>query len=334
MGDEITKLFLINFLEGIFIVSFFFIFILYGKTDINFLLDDIKRQRTIYLAIMTGGARIKLLEYLYDIYIRDFMSQPFCAAVKLYGMGGMSTNNSVIRNIYIDSQIIPGDVSRNHLCGKLFLAINDFLNNSTADWFIRLCDDTFINMNAFDLFFNELNQNSDPLHDKLVQGNCIHKFRRSNAYLQGGSGIVFSRFSVIELLNTFDNLTKICNYVKNDDTSIGIWLRDRKYTFRSMANRFFVGHQFIGFKKVLDIISNYSKIEECPHEYHYNPNICRSFMTNMRNIVFWHDRVKFLKFLPFAKKFISDLPSDLYFYQPGVRPKVCRSSKNLDKYFD
>lgn len=332
---EIIKLIFILLLEGIYITLFYNYLLLFNnKKEINFFLNHINYHRTIYIAIMTGGARIRLLEYLYDIYLKDLLSQPFCGVVKLYGMGAIITNNSIIRDIYLDTQIIPNDISRNHLCGKLYLAINDFLNNSKCDWFLRLCDDTFINLKAFSLFFNELNQGTNPLKDKLVQGNCIHKLRRANSYPQGGSGMIFSRFSVIELLSNFEHFKEICYYIKNDDTSIGIWLYDRNYTFRSMANRYFVGHRFVGFDKIIDIISKNSTIKPCPLKYQYNPNICRSFMTNLKNVVFWHDKARFMYFLPFAKKFIEELPEDLYFYQPDVRPRVCRSSLRIDGYLD
>lgn len=302
---------------------------------INFMLEKFKSSRTIYVAIMTGGARVKLLEQLYDIWIKEFILKPYCATVKFYGTGEVYTDNPAIKNMYINVQIIPSDYSRNHLCGKLFIAINDFLINTTADWLFRLCDDTFINMKAFNLFWKELNQNTNPQTDKLVQGNCIHKHKRTFSYIQGGSGIIFSRHSIIELNNTLNHFKELCTYVKNDDTTIGIWLRDRNYTFKSMANRYFVGHQFKQFHKIIDIIANDSLINECPSIIPRNyPKICRSFITNLKNVVFWHDRVHFLKFLPYARDFISKLPDNLYFYQTDYHPYACRGTNIVDGYLE
>lgn len=295
-----------------------------------------KKERKIYVAIMTGAARVKLLEQLYDIWIKDFLSKSYCAVIKLYGTGDIFTDNEVIRSMYINTPLVPGDASRNHLCRKLYVAINDFLVNTTAEWLFRLCDDTFINMNVFDSFFSELNRNTNPNIDKLVQGNCIHKHKYTYAYIQGGSGIIFSRHSIIDMNNTYDYLNLVCQYVKNDDTTIGIWLRDRNYTFKSMANRHFVGHQFKGFNRIIDILQNTSEINECPAVFpQHTQKICRSFVTKMKNIVFWHDRAHFLKFLPFARDFVSNLPDNLYYYQGDTLSRVCRSSNDIvEKYFE
>lgn len=313
-----------------------FLIIIYTMPYVNFILivNRIFKQRTIYVAIMTGAARSKLLEKLYYIWIKEFMTKSYCSVVKLYGVGEIYTDNSAIKNMYIDTQIIPNDISRNHLCGKFIIAINDFLTNSSAHWFLRLCDDTFINMKSFSLFYSELNQNTDPTHDKLVQGNCLHKGKKTYAYIQGGSGIILSRYSAIEFNKSFDHFSKVCHYVKSDDTTIGIWLRDNNYTFRSMANRFFVGHQFRGFHKIIDL-NNRSQIIKCPEVFPKNTRqVCRAFVTKLKNVAFWHDRAHFMNFLPYARDFVSNLTDNLYFYQEDVLPRVCYGSNITEGYLE
>lgn len=329
--------FYLKFILVIYIIIIIFLrYEFTSSTKDKFLFSmNITIHRSIFVAIMTGGARIRLIEKLYDIWLKDFLSKSYCDTIKLYSTGVIpNTNNLFIKESYVNCQIPSKDISRNHLCAKLYIAINDFLNNSKADWFLRLCDDTFINMNAFDSFFTELNLNTDPIHDKLVQGHCIHKHRRIYSYIQGGSGILFSRKSAIELNNTYDHFSTICLFVKNDDTSIGCWLHDRNYTFKSMTNRFFVGHQFQNYKKITDILSNTSNIEKCPTVFPTNSYACRSFIINLKNITFWHDRVHFLQFLPFARNFISNLPDNLYFYIDQYAPRVCRGFQLSDRYLN
>lgn len=281
---------------------------------------------------MTDSIRSNYIEILYDIWIKEFTVKLYYSKIKFFGIKEIETKNSFIQENYIKSQIFASDKSRDFLSSKLLISMKDFLNNSNADWFLRICDDTFINLRAFNHFYSELNIYTNPLTDKLIQGNCIKK-EINNIYLQGGSGIIFSRFSVIEFVSNFSFFKILTKNIHNDDTAIGAWLIHRKYNSKSITNRFFIGHLFQGLISFLNISK--IKIKDCDVKVlkTYSSN-CRAFLTNLKEIVFWHDRVNFMKFIPFAKKFIFNLPNDLFFYQFGRFPIACRGYNITGKYYE
>lgn len=288
--------------------------------------------RTIYIAIMTDSSRIKSIELNYDAWIKEFLKKSFCSKIRFFGHQKIETNNRYIQDNYIDSMKYKGDISRDLLSSKLLVSLQDFLNNSSADWFLRLCDDTFVNLRAFDKFYFDLNHNIDPLSERLIQGNCIYK-ASDNIYLQGGSGMIFSRFSALEFYSNFSFFKILSLNIHNDDTAIGAWLRHRKYSSKIITNRYFIGHLFKGFHTFINLTK--SSIMRCGFEVSPpRSRFCRSFLTNLNEIVFWHDRVNFMKFLPYVNQFVSTLPNDLFFYQIGSKPLVCRGVNLTGKYYD
>lgn len=281
---------------------------------------------------MTGSARIKTIELIYDVWIKEFLKKSFCSKIRFFGHEKIETKNRYIQDNYIDSMKYDGDVSRDLLSSKLLASLQDFLNNSRADWFLRLCDDTFVNLRAFDRFYFDLNHDTDPLSERLIQGNCIYK-TSDNIYLQGGSGMVFSRFSALEFYSNFSFFKILSRNIHNDDTAIGAWLSHKKYSSKIITSRYFIGHLFRGFNTFINLTK--SGIMRCHFEASPpRSRFCRSFLTNLNEIVFWHDRVNFMKFLPYAERFVSTLPNDLFFYQVGHRPFVCRGANFTGRYYD
>lgn len=307
------------------------------KTN-EFLLADfiqIASKQSLYLAVMTGGARGALLKNLYDLYIHKLLFSPYFTTVKFYGMGKLLLENDIIQSMYVDCPVWPDDISRNHLCGKFMIAIRDFIYNSTCWWFLRICDDAIMNWDAFGPFYHDLTQQFNPLNGRFVQGDCIYKRSKTYAYLQGGSGYILSRYSAIEFEKDHLQFKLECDQTKNDDVSFGSWLSYSNYSRREITSRFFVGHQFQGYRQLIDLLRNTSTIPDCQvikNRHHWR--ICRPFFTNLKNVVVWHEKNKSKTFFPLAQKFFSQLPGDLYFFQNSYKGEVCRSEYNIEGFWN
>ena len=304
----------------------------------GFLLADfiqITSKQSLYLAVMTGGARGVLLQNLYDLYINKLLFSHYFTTVKFYGMGKLLLENDIIQSMYVDCPVWPDDISRNHLCGKFIIAIRDFIYNSTCWWFLRICDDAIMNWDAFLPFYQDLNKQINPLNDRFVQGDCIYKPDKNYAYLQGGSGYILSKYSAIEFEKDHLHFKRGCDIIKHDDRAFGLWLFRSNYSRREIASRFFVGHQFQGYNQLIDLLSNTSTFPDCQViKNRQSWRICRPFFTNLKNVVVWHEKIKSKEFFPLAKTFFSQLPNNLYFFQNSHKGEVCQSEYNIEGFWD
>ena len=246
-------------------VNYFYFYFLYSiifSASIFFLKTSFKQfqfpttvglgqnSNKIFIAILTGAPRVPLLQEQYKLWMKDFI------ATKYYckSLGPADFDNKFLSEMYIDTPHYKGDISRDMLKSKIYKAMNDFLSLTNAPWFLRLCDDTFVNLKAFDQFYAELTKGVDPYEDRIIQGYCLSKYK-DHIYIQGGSGIIFSRAAVCHLLSSFDFFVHNMSHIKNDDTTLGIWLNRANYTSFDNTNRFFLGHRFWGFRDFSDSLS-------------------------------------------------------------------------------
>ena len=314
--------FVIFFLYIIFsslIINLFSFFEIIKIIDIQFF-----NFSKVFIAIMTGNKRVNKIEFDYNTWISVFLEQNYASWVRYYGIGSIETSNKEVEKLYVSTEVNISDVSRNHLCSKIKFAIEDFLFKTDASWFIRICDDTFVNMKTFKSFLDDLNQNYNPIKQFIVQGNCIGKEWKSYAYIQGGAGIIFSRFAAEQLLNEYDSFQNICNKIINDDTSLGIWLNSKNYSAYNATNRFFIGHHFRQVQFIDNFLTKNFILPNCPSKYAIHPNKgCRSFLTKLKSITFWHDKVKFHQFMPFAETVLANISDNIYYYQVSEKPEAC-----------
>jgi hypothetical protein len=279
--------------------------------------------RQIFIAVFTGARRANVLSVQSQTH-SWLLAQPYVAGLCFIGYGPVESEDPLIRRHYVDVELQPNDTSWHFLCSKVYTAVKLFLA-TPADWLLRICDDGMINPVTFPAFFSELNDFADPATTRVIQGHQVAKPKiRKYVYPQGGSGIVFSRFAAEEIWNKSARFVFVCDHCRNDDRAIGLWMLFHNVSAWNATNRWFVGHQFAGQKggAVAGIPKLLKTVTACPQRPQTALGI-RPYFNRVKDITFWHDRVKFEEFGPRLEKLRRSLPHNLFFAPGGETPILC-----------
>jgi hypothetical protein len=275
----------------------------------------------LFIAVMTGAGRSPVLDVQSSTW-RYLISHPLVSDLRFFGWNPVQTTLPYIVAHYVDTPVERNDTSWNYLCSKMSLAVRLFVASS-ANWFLRVCDDCVINLATFPLFYRELTEFADPLENRVIQGHLIGKKGRQYVYPQGGSGIVFSRFTANEIVQERDSFLHVCVHIHNDDRGIGIWMLKHNVSAWDATNRWFVGHTFLGQKGgAVTIPGMIDRLERCPARPVAEKGI-RPYFNRANDIAFWHDRVPFPEFGPFVPAIRRKIPDNVWFYPGMTSPGLC-----------
>jgi hypothetical protein len=265
------------------------------------------------------------------------LAQPYVAGLCFIGDGPLLSNDLFLRRHYIKLEPVLNDTSWNFLCSKVYTAVRLFLA-TPASWLLRICDDGMINPATFPLFLSELNDFADPAITRVIQGHMIAKPKvRKYVYPQGGSGIIFSRFTAQELWDESARFLFVCDHVHNDDRGIGLWMLFHNVSAWNATNRWFVGHQFAGQNggAAVWIPKLLKKVQACPPVPAASLG-SRPFFNRVKDITFWHDRGEFENFGPKLGELRRALPENLFFAPGDEFPMLCfgkETSKTESRYY-
>jgi hypothetical protein len=286
-----------------------------------------KNEDKVYIAVMSGAPLRDEIEYTYSQWYEKLLYSGSCVGVGFFIDSPIKT---LAREVEYHVVRDPDDRSIHKLLSKLYNALQYFIENTDAGWFLRLCEDTAVNLRTFPLFLDELNENYDPLTDPVIQGACLGK--TNSTYLQGGSGFVFSRKAAIEIYNDFDWFREMSMINKADDRILGYYLEKIGMPAENITSRWFVGHAFLGRNSALEAVSDLSGYYPCSEPV--SKKGCRRFLTKVKDITFWHDRVKFKNFVTQIDVIRDIAPDNLYFFVPINKPVMCLGTNNtVGKYF-
>ncbi|OHT13960.1 hypothetical protein TRFO_15727 [Tritrichomonas foetus] len=203
---------------------------------------------------------------------------------------------------------------------KLISQINYFIHNTSANWFLRITDDVFINTFAINNLLRNLNENMkiDPMNDFFIGGHCLDYVKEP--LLQGGSGFIFTRAAAKKFLPNMKEWVRTVDYyedwhfarsfpklgwpIYNSTLPEFLGLAPRK------SHRFFVNH---GLSKLFP---------KCPSE---PPPLmfCKRVMPRIVDTIVWHDHKSYYETVDWFN-FVNQAPDDLYWYQNGEFPSLCR----------
>jgi hypothetical protein len=208
------------------------------------------------------------------------------------------------------------------LATKFFFGLRFFLENSSAHWFYRATDDSIIRYDKFYPFMRLLNSKYDPLNNAVVIGNCIDMRRFS--YLQGGAGIIFSRFAAAKLASERDRFLKELN--KPEDVFLQLFLDRMGITLDAATSEFFIGHDIFAPHRLLIWKKELENLPDCPKVSEIWRKKCRTFVSPLNDIVFWHQEGRnetLDQTLMFADMALS-LPRSVMWWLNKGRPHLCR----------
>ena len=135
-----------------------------------------------------------------------------------------------------------------------------------------------------------------------------------------------SRYAAQCLYNERDAWIAYSQTIAHDDAALGSWACN-KYglTKYNLTNRWFEGHMFHNMNNIKELVnwSQNSKIRTCPPCSALSKQKGRMFLHRVKDIVFWHVRVSYSEFLPFAREVKQAIPTNLWFYHYTRFPELC-----------
>lgn len=285
-------------------------------------------EKKIYIAVMSGASLKDAIAYTYSQWYEILRFSNFSSGVGFYIDGTIQNNGGDIPYHFIND---PEDISTHKLISKLFSALKFFLENTNAGWFLRICEDTVVNLETFPEFLSELNENFNPYQDFVIQGACLGK--TNSTYMQGGSGFVFSRRAALKIFEDYKWFRDASHVNKADDRLLGYYLDELKVPPANYTSRWFLGHSFFRRTSAYEAIANLTDVPACTEPV--SRKGCRRFFTRVKDITFWHDRVKFDDFVVQYEKIRQITPDNLYFYVPINKPVLCIGNESTKSgYYD
>jgi hypothetical protein len=122
---------------------------------------------------------------------------------------------------------------------KDLIIADHFWYNTTSDWCLRFTDDTFMYQPALHGFLEELAKMGDPKKIPIVLGNCLNH-PNIGWYLQGGSGLLFSRAAIGKFLQIGEKW--VLAHDMPEDWHLTSALRQMGLNDTQCNSRFFSGH--------------------------------------------------------------------------------------------
>jgi hypothetical protein len=208
------------------------------------------------------------------------------------------------------------------LASKFFFGLRFYEEISSAHWFYRATDDTLIRFHNLLPFMRSLEKRYDPVTEAVVIGNCIDIKRFS--YLQGGSGILFSRFAALKLVNGRDEFLKKLN--RPEDVFLVSSFEKFGISLYQATSEYFIGHDILAAHRSLLWNGSLNRLPNCPDPSKIWVRSCRPFVAPLKDIVFWHQegRNKTLEHtIDFANVALSQ-PRTIMWWLDRGRPTLCR----------
>jgi hypothetical protein len=210
------------------------------------------------------------------------------------------------------------------LSAKFFFSLRFFLENTTDAWFYRATDDTIINFANLGPFMADLAAKWDPLTQSVVVGNCIDLKRFS--YLQGGVGILFSRVAASRIASKLEWFMTQLN--RPEDVYLTNLLNATGVTLYQATSEFFIGHDIYSDHRHMFWNHTLDKLlPECPNLNDIWAKSCRTFVSPLADLVFWHQegKNKTLDQTIMFSKWVMSQPRWVNWWLNRGRPWLCRS---------
>jgi hypothetical protein len=173
-------------------------------------------------------------------------------------------------------------------------ACRHFVAHSDALWFVRLVDDTCVNVAKLQTMFDSLRQVGDPRATAIIKGHCIDY----RPFLNGGSGFLFSRRAAelfaAEALEWFRQMRM------PEDCHFGVFLERIGLTPSEATSKSAVGHSWQPGDWEFLRTRNYSIISVCSQERHWQIS-CQPFSGKFADLVFVHDNYHKVEFATYSE---------------------------------
>jgi hypothetical protein len=285
-------------------------------------------SRKITIAILCKTQFYKEILYWSNHFIPEFYQRNYSEQIGFWS--DHPKDPSIFRTVSLFPVDTTGDISRHELNAKLKAAIENFLFRTTSGWLIRIVGDTAVNFDVVHEVLAELNDQFDPMVDRVIQGACLGKYDLT--YVQGGSGFLFSRRAAFDLLQDWAWVRGMAKKLKNDDRLLSVYLQRVNISWYQATNRHFVGHAFWNFSSAWKAV-NFKAHRPCIAGPRSKKG-CRAYFTRVKDLAFWHDRTRFSRFIGRIDQIRKLAGDHLYFHVPNNKPMLCVSNRSIAGYYD
>jgi hypothetical protein len=207
------------------------------------------------------------------------------------------------------------------LGSKFFFALRFFLQNTSAQWIYRATDDTIINFANLGPFMRWLERRTNPLQDTAVVGHCVDLKRFS--FLQGGSGILFSRVAARKLVGYRDWFMAGLN--RPEDVYLARLLAHTGMSLQEATCPYFIGHDIYPDHRTMLWNNCLNLLPRCPRLESIWIRHCRRFVRPVADLVFWHQegRNRTLDQTIMFGKWVMAQPRNVQWWMNWGRPHLC-----------
>ena len=157
--------------------------------------------------------------------------------------------------------------------------------HSNVKWYLRGTHDTFINLTSLNEMINEFEKKIDPMKEFAMAYN-VHEYNNI-FYPQGGTGWLFSHYTVKKFAKSFKNFKNICEN-SFDDVALTYFFKE----FNLSVNDWKTNKFIVTFPNTeLNIIkyNQWNKIKKCPiNGYNLSKTLPSLFPGNVRSAVCIH----------------------------------------------
>lgn len=204
-----------------------------------------------------------------------------------------NVSSSIPANLYTDEYYLK--IKNNHprlksrykdidLFVKDYFLLSYFYYETNYRWVYRGVDDTAINVNYIKEYFKLLESKYNPLKEKVILGNCL--INSIYTFLQGGSGYIFSRKAVEEMLPHFKTVIDECN--EPEDVLHNRFLEFLGISLSEASSEHMIGHSFLYSDSSRIYRNDFSGIHKCPVPTNVSKNQCRKFHSPVNQLIFLH----------------------------------------------
>ena len=204
-----------------------------------------------------------------------------------------NVSSSIPANLYTDEYYLK--IKNNHprlksrykdidLFVKDYFLLSYFYYETNYRWVYRGVDDTAINVNYIKKYFKQLESKYNPLKEKVILGNCL--IDRIYSFLQGGSGYIFSRKAVKEMLPHFKAVIDECNVP--EDVLHNRFLEFLGISLSKASSEHMIGHSFFNDDYSRIYKNDFSGIIKCPKPIKVSKNQCRKFHSPVNQLLILH----------------------------------------------
>lgn len=200
---------------------------------------------------------------------------------------------------------------------------------TNSSWCLRILDDTYVNMPAFENFVVWLSEQGNPRENPMAFGNCLNWW--DHWLLQGGSGWIFSRKAGEMFIESEDEwITSMKTF---EDHHVVQFFDKIGWTSRQASCPYFSGHfleqdQFDSWKWS----PTPNLYMPCPTRIQSESHCANNRLIPFRSVAFLHScQAKLTQYQ--WERWLSEVPEDTMFYNHLVSFTLCIGPNSTTTHF-